>query len=75
MPGLRGYVERPVGVKVNYIDIDGNNKSIELSGFGATVMQHELDHLEGKLYVDHVKDITKLSYMEEYVEFHDQEEE
>lgn len=74
VPGLRGYVERPKGVKVDFIDIHGEAQTIELNGFGATVMQHELDHLEGVLYVDHVKDITKLSYIEEYMEFHDDED-
>jgi peptide deformylase len=71
VPGLRGYVERPSKIKVEFTDLEGEAQVMEVSGFGATVFQHELDHLDGVLYVDRVSDITKLSYMEEYLEFHD----
>lgn len=62
VPGLRGYVERPAEVRVTYRDIDGNQKEIHSDDFVAIVLQHELDHLFGKLYVDRITDITKLVF-------------
>ena len=54
VPGLKGYVERPQGVKVNYLDENAQEKSIEFTGFLATVFQHEIDHLNGILFTDHL---------------------
>jgi peptide deformylase len=69
LPGLRGYVERPSKVQVNYLDEKGNEKVILADGFLATVLQHELDHLEGVLYIDRITDKKLISYQEEYNEF------
>ena len=66
VPGLRGFVERPQHVRVDYTDIEGAQKSLELEGFWATVFQHEFDHLDGKLYIDHIEDTTKLVFEEEF---------
>ena len=74
VPGLRGYVERPSKIKVDFTDMDGKQHSKEVDGFAATVFQHELDHLDGILYVDRVEDKTKLAFIDEYLEFHDDEE-
>lgn len=74
VPGLRGYVERPSKIKVEFTDMEGNTQVQEASGFAATVFQHELDHLDGVLYVDHVEDKTKLAFIDEYLEFHDDQE-
>lgn len=68
VPGLRGFVERPSKIRVNYLDHEAKAKSIELEGFLATVFQHELDHLFGKIYVDRITDMTKLSYEDEFIE-------
>lgn len=69
VPGLRGFVERPRRIRVEYIDEKGNDQEIIAEGFLATVLQHELDHLEGVLYIDRVKDTRLLSYQEEFDEF------
>lgn len=74
VPGLRGFVERPSGVRVEYLDLDGEAQVIETSSFAATVFQHEIDHLKGVLYVDHVTDKTKLSFIDEYLEYHESQE-
>lgn len=66
VPGLRGYVERPRKLKVNFLDVKGELREIMAEGFLATVIQHELDHLFGVLYVDRIKDPKLLSYQEEY---------
>jgi len=69
VPGLRGYVERPRKVRVNFLNEKGEEKEILAEGFLATVLQHELDHLEGVLYVDRIKDFKLLSYQEEFEQF------
>ena len=69
VPGLRGFVERPKKVQIDYINEHGEKKQIVADDFLATVFQHELDHLFGKLYIDRITDTTKLSYSEEYSTF------
>lgn len=66
IPGLRGFVERPQHIHVRATDHDGKPIELELSGFAATVFQHEFDHLDGKLYIDHITDTTKLAFEEEF---------
>ena len=66
IPGLRGFVERPQHVRVSYTDLDGRGGTLELTGFLATVFQHEFDHLDGTLYIDRVKDPRLLGYDEEF---------
>jgi peptide deformylase len=69
VPGLRGRVERPRRLKVEFTDPHGNQKSIEVEGFLATVFQHEFDHLDGVLYVDRLASTLEFSYVEEYQQF------
>ena len=69
VPGLMGYVERPQHVRIDYIDEYNQAKSLVAQGFTATVFQHELDHLIGRLYVDRLADTTQLAYVEEYAAF------
>jgi len=69
VPGLRGFVERPQHIRVTFLNALGNKEVLEASGFLATVVQHELDHLFGKLYVDRIKDPKLLSYQEEFDQF------
>lgn len=66
VPDLRGLVFRPRKVAVDYLDENGKAHRLEAEGFLATVLQHEFDHLDGVLYVDRVKDPTKLAYLDEY---------
>ena len=65
VPGLRGPVSRPRKIKVDYLDENAKENSIELEDFLAKVFQHELDHLFGKLFVDRMEDISLLAYEEE----------
>jgi len=72
VPGLRGYVERPRHIRVKYWDENGVEKILEAKNFLATVVQHELDHLFGHLYVDRMKDTRLLSFQEEFQQFYGQ---
>lgn len=65
VPGLRGYVERPKKIKIDYLDEFANQQSIILEEFLATVFQHELDHLIGMLYVDRMEDVGTLMFEDE----------
>lgn len=69
VPGLRGWVERPQHVRVRARDLDGRPLELELRGFLATVFQHEFDHLDGRLYVDRMTDMTRLMFEEEFERF------
>lgn len=69
VPGLRGYVERPKKIRVQYKNEHFQNEEIIVEGFLATVFQHELDHLFGKLYVDRLKDPSMLTFIAEYDQF------
>ena len=73
VPDLRGFVERPEKIKVNYLNELGEKSEIQLEGFLATVFQHELDHLDGILYIDKLKDTKLLSYCAEFDEFFTEE--
>lgn len=69
VPGLRGWVERPQHIRVDYLNLKGEPEQIILEGFLATVFQHEFDHLLGKLYIDRMKDMRLLSFEEELAEY------
>lgn len=69
VPGLRGWVERPSAVQVRYQDLDGTHHEMQLDGFFATVLQHEFDHLDGRLYVDRMTDTTRLVFEREFAQF------
>ncbi|MBM9575551.1 peptide deformylase [Leptospira sp. 201903070] len=59
VPGMRGYVERPNQIRMQWMDEKGNKFDETIDGYKAVVYQHECDHLRGILYVDRLKD-TKL---------------
>ena len=52
-------VERPAQVKVAYLDRDGARQEIDANGLFATCLQHEIDHLEGILFVDHLSRLKR----------------
>jgi peptide deformylase len=54
IPGIRGDVTRPERVKVRYQDLKGKSHTIEVEGMFARVLQHEIDHLDGKLFIDYL---------------------
>ena len=58
-PDLFGDVERAAKVRVEYISRFNKKKTLEAEGLLARCIQHELDHLDGKLFIDIAKNITK----------------
>ena len=59
LPEFYADVERPARVKVRYLDVDGRAAMLEAEGFLATCVQHEMDHLEGTLFVDHLSVVRR----------------
>ena len=54
VPGIRGLVKRPYAITVKYMDRDGKDQEIELTDIRARIFCHEIDHLDGVLFVDKV---------------------
>jgi peptide deformylase len=52
-------VERPAKVKVKYLDLEGKAREIEVSGLLATCLQHEIDHTNGVLFIDHISKLKR----------------
>ena len=52
-------VDRPAEVRVKYLDLDGKELEIEADGLLATCLQHEIDHLNGVLFIDHISKLKR----------------
>jgi peptide deformylase len=70
VPDLRGTVDRYSAVRVRYLDRDGNEHVEERRGLTAGTFQHEVDHLDGVLFLDRVRDPSTFSTWEEFDRHH-----
>jgi len=52
-------VERPSEVKVRFMDLDGKTQEVAANGLLATVLQHEIDHTNGVLFIDHISKLKR----------------
>ena len=59
LPEQFAEVTRPAEVQVRWMDRDGNEQSEEMTGLWSTCVQHEIDHLNGKLFIDHLKPLKR----------------
>jgi peptide deformylase len=59
LPGQYADVTRPSRVKLRYLDLGGAKREIEAEGLLATCLQHEVDHLDGVLFVDHLSALKR----------------
>ncbi|KAA0990373.1 peptide deformylase [Dyadobacter aurulentus] len=59
IPGIRGDVYRPSTLRIRYRDVEWNEYEEEYSGMAARIIQHEYDHLLGKLFVDYLPVLKK----------------
>ena len=69
VPGMRGLVARPSKIRVEYLDRDARKHEVVAENFLATVLQHEFDHLDGKLYVDKLADPAKFAFDKEFEKY------
>lgn len=69
-PGISAEITRPKTIKLNYLDYEGKENELEASGFFATVIQHEVDYLNGKVFLDYLSKFKRdnlLSKMLKYI--------
>jgi len=59
IPGQYGEVERPLQVRVKYLDYDGKQQEQMFEGLGSHCVQHEIDHLNGVLFIDHLSTLKR----------------
>jgi peptide deformylase len=59
IPDIHEDVERPARVKVKYLDLEGKPQEADAGGLFATCIQHELDHLNGVLFIDHISKLKR----------------
>ena len=63
---LRGKVTRPSMIRVQFLDRQGVSQDLETSGLYAICIQHEMDHLIGKLFLDRMTDMSTLTQLKEF---------
>ena len=66
---FRGLVSRSTKITLDAYDRQGKKINKTVSGFEAVVLQHEIDHLKGLVFLDRMKDFKQLSYQEEFEKF------
>ncbi|MFQ5851124.1 MAG: peptide deformylase [Candidatus Binatia bacterium] len=66
---LRGIVPRYQTIRVLARDREGRELDFVASGFHARVIQHECDHLQGKVFLDRMRDLSTLTYLQEYARY------
>jgi peptide deformylase len=59
IPGYYAEVERPAAIKLKYLDRDGKEQILEADGLLSTCLQHEIDHLDGLLFIDHISRLKR----------------
>ena len=70
VPNLRGEVKRFCGVRVRAWDREGKDLDFEIKGLTAGTFQHEVDHLDGKVFLDRVEDTRSLATWADFERFH-----
>ena len=69
IPDMRGLVPRFKSIKVEALDRHGTPVEFVATEFHARVIQHEWDHLNGKVYLDRMRDLTSLTYLTEFARY------
>ncbi|MBX2833944.1 MAG: peptide deformylase [Micavibrio sp.] len=59
LPGANADVERPAIVRVKYLDYNGNEAELEATGLLSHCVQHEMDHLDGTLFIDYLSSLKR----------------
>lgn len=59
IPGVHGFVERAAKIRLNYQDINGQKQVMKAKGLNAIIIQHEMDHIDGRLIIDRNFQITE----------------
>ena len=59
LPGHFAEIERPADCEIRYIDYDGKKRELKANGLLSTCIQHEIDHLDGVLFIDYLSKLKK----------------
>jgi len=59
VPEIYEEVERPAAVRLRWQDLEGNTHEADFNGFQAVALQHEFDHLDGKLFIDYLSPLKR----------------
>jgi len=65
-PGIAADITRPSEISVQYLDEEGDQQILEASGFLATVIQHEMDYLQGRTFLDHLSRTKRDTVVRKY---------
>ena len=66
IPDFTAEIERPAKTRVTYIDREGGKQEIELQGIWSTLVQHEIDHLNGVLFIDYLSRLKRDMVVRKY---------
>ena len=67
IPEFYAEIERPSEITVRYVDRDGAQQEKDFDGLLATVIQHEVDHLDGKLFIDYLSRLKRDRVIKKFV--------
>lgn len=67
IPEFYEEVERPASVTVRYTDLEGQTRELQADGLMATCIQHEIDHLDGILFIDHISKLKRDRCVKKFV--------
>jgi peptide deformylase len=59
IPDFTAEIERPAKTRISYIDREGRQQEMELEGIWSTLVQHEIDHLNGVLFIDYLSRLKR----------------
>jgi len=71
-PGISAKITRPSKIKLRYLDYDGKQCELEADGFFAAVIQHEVDYLHGKIFLDHLSKMKRDMLIKKMLKFQKQ---
>jgi len=75
VPGYYARVGRSARVTVRFLDLEGRERQMEADGLWAIAFQHEIDHLDGILFVDHLSPLKRSMFRKKYKKMMEQQEE
>jgi len=75
VPAYYARVQRSAQVTVRFLDLDGNTRQLQADGLWAIAFQHEIDHLDGILFVDHLSPLKRSLFRKKYKKLMEQQEE
>lgn len=58
-PGIRAEIERPASIELTYLDLDGKAQNLKAEGWMATVIQHEMEYLDGRTFLDNLSKLKR----------------